>query len=220
MLVTPVAFLVSERIGKRLKATTQPIYDEMKDEHNPVIIAGFGRFGQIVGRLLAVTGTPFTALEKDSSQVDVVRRFGNIVHYGDASKLELLRAAGAQHARLFVLAIDDVEASMKTAETVSRHFPSLTIVARARNRRHEYHLMDLGIRHIYRETLMSSLAMGEQVLIDLGETDARRIVETFREKDAELIRQQHAVQHDEEMVIQTARETARELELLLRNDKQ
>jgi voltage-gated potassium channel Kch len=121
---------------------------------------------------------------------------------------------------LFVLAIDDVEASMKTAETVSRHFPSLTIVARARNRRHEYHLMDLGIRHIYRETLMSSLAMGEQVLIDLGETDARRIVETFREKDAELIRQQHAVQHDEEMVIQTARETARELELLLRNDKQ
>lgn len=220
MLLTPIAYLFSERAGTKMKASTVPQYDEMKEEHNPVIIAGFGRFGQIVGRLLAIVGTPFTALEIDSSQVDVVRRFGNLVHYGDASKLELLRAAGAQHARLFVLAIDDIEASMKTAETVTRHFPSLTIVARARNRRHEYHLMDLGIRHIYRETLFSSLAMGEQVLTDLGEPDARRIVDTFRDKDAQLIRQQHAVQHDEEKIIQSARETARELELLLRNDKQ
>lgn len=222
MLLTPVAYLLSEQFGQKLRAAIEPDYDEMEDEHNPVIIAGFGRFGQIVGRLLAITGTQFTALEIDSSQVDVVRRFGNVVHFGDASKLELLRAAGTAHARLFVLAIDDIEASMRTAKAVTTHFPSLIIVARARNRRHEYHLMDLGIKYIYRETLLSSLAMGEQVLNDLGigEMESRRIVETFREKDAQLIREQHAVQHDEERIIQSAKETARELELLLRNDQQ
>jgi len=109
---------------------------------------------------------------------------------------------------------------MRTAEAVTRHFPHLTIVARARNRRHEYHLMDLGISHIYRETLLSSLAMGEQLLLDLGVSseEATLIVQTFRERDTRLIKEQHAIQHDEEQLIQSARETARELELLLRND--
>ena len=160
-----------------------------EEQHNPVIIAGFGRVGQIAGRLLSIVDVKFTALEIDSSQVDVVRAYGNVVHYGDASKLELLRSAGAEHARIFVLAIDEIEASMRTAEAVTRHFPHLTIVARARNRRHEYHLMDLGISHIYRETLLSSLAMGEQLLLDLGLSgeEAANIVQTFRERDARLI---------------------------------
>jgi glutathione-regulated potassium-efflux system protein KefB len=222
MFMTPLAYMLNEHLASRLKKLTEPVYDEMQDQHNPVIIAGFGRFGQIVGRLLAVTGKKFTALEIDSSQVDVVRRYGNVVHFGDASRLELLRAAGADQASLFVLAIDDVESSMRTAETVTRHFPNLTIVARARNRRHEYHLMDLGIKHIYRETLLSSLAMSEQVLLDLGlgATETKQIMQTFQARDARLIREQHAIQHDEEQLIQSARETARELELLLRNDKQ
>ena len=222
MLMTPIIYQLSERVFSRPKMRAEPEYDEMSDQHNAVIIAGFGRFGQIVGRLLGVIGQPFTALEIDSSQVDVVRRYGNIVHYGDASKLELLRAAGAGNAKLFVLAIDDIEASMKTAETVRRHFPNLTIIARARNRRHEYHLMDLGIEHIFRETLLSSLAMSEQVLTDLGheKSVARHITETFRDRDARLVREQHAVQHDEEKLVQSARETANELESLLRNDLQ
>ena len=220
MLLTPIAWLVNERLARRLVRQTEPVYDAFTGDHHPVIIAGFGRFGQIVGRLLAMTGRHFTALEIDSSQVDVVRRYGNVVHYGDASRLELLRAAGAARAKVFVLAIDDIEASMRTAETVRANFPHLTIVARARNRRHEYHLMDLGIEHIFRETLHSSLLMGERVLSDLGMDagEAHRVVETFRERDARLIREQHAVQHDEEMLVQTARETARELELLLGSD--
>ncbi|MFT5501367.1 MAG: glutathione-regulated potassium-efflux system ancillary protein KefC, partial [Woeseiaceae bacterium] len=149
-------------------------------------------------------------------------RYGNAVHYGDASKPDLLRAAGAAHAKIFVLAIDDIEASMRTAETVARHFPHLTIIARARNRRHEYHLMDLGIKSIYRETLSSSLEMSEQVLTGLGLEDKEvlNVVQAFREKDAQLVREQHAIQHDEEQLIQTAKDTARELELLLRNDRQ
>lgn len=220
MLLTPVVYLLNQQFVSRMEKDEAPEYDQMEGQQHAVIIAGFGRFGQIVGRLLAIVGRPFTALEIDASQVDVVRRYGNVVHYGDASKLDLLRAAGAEHARLFVLAIDDVEASIKTAQTVTRHFPDLTIVARARNRRHEYHLMDLGIKHIFRETLLSSLAMSEQVLFDLGfeEQEVHRLIATFREKDDQLIREQHAVQHDEEQLIQTARDTARELELLLRSD--
>jgi len=220
MLLTPVVYLLNQYFVSRMEKNDEPDYDQMEGQTHAVIIAGFGRFGQIVGRLLAIVDRPFTALEIDASQVDVVRKYGNVVYYGDASKLDLLRAAGAQHARLFVLAIDDIEASVRTAQTVSTHFPDLTIVARARNRRHAYHLMDLGIKHIFRETLYSSLAMSEQVLFDLGfdESEVRRLIATFREKDDQLIREQHAVQHDEEQLIQTARDTARELELLLKSD--
>ena len=220
MLLTPVLFLVAERLTQKLDREETAEFDQINDGHHPVIIAGFGRVGQIAGRLLATTGQTFTALEIDSSQVDVVRRYGNKVYYGDASKLDLLRAAGADRAKLFILAIDDIEASLRTAETVRRHFPNLKIIARARNRRHEYHLMDLGIEHIFRENLLSSLAIGEQALQDLGmtATKATDVVEMFRERDQKLIREQHAVQHDEELVIQTAKETARELELLLNND--
>ncbi|MCH8071048.1 MAG: cation:proton antiporter [Proteobacteria bacterium] len=220
MLLTPVVYLLNQQFVSRMEKDEAPEYDQMEGQQHAVIIAGFGRFGQIVGRLLAIVGRPFTALEIDASQVDVVRKYGSVVHYGDASKLDLLRAAGAEHARLFVLAIDDVEASIRTAQTVTRHFPDLTIVARARNRRHEYHLMDLGIKHIFRETLLSSLAMSERVLFDLGfeEQEVHRLIATFREKDDQLIREQHAVQHDEEQLIQTARDTARELEILLKSD--
>jgi hypothetical protein len=152
MLLTPIVYLASEKILTGMHEDAEPEYDQMEDQQHGIIIAGFGRFGQIVGRLLTIVGHRFTALEIDSSQVDVVRSYGHIVHYGDASKPDLLRAAGAQHAKLFVLAIDDIEASVKTARTVARHFPNLTIIARARNRRHEYHLMDLGVEHIFRET--------------------------------------------------------------------
>jgi glutathione-regulated potassium-efflux system ancillary protein KefC/glutathione-regulated potassium-efflux system protein KefB len=221
MLLTPLVYLLNQYFVSRLEVIEEPEYDQMEDQQHAVIIAGFGRFGQIVGRLLTIVGHQFTALEIDMTQVDVVRKYGNVVHYGDASKVDLLRAAGADHARLFVLAIDDIEASVKTARTVTRHFPNLTIVARARNRRHEYHLMDLGIKHIFRETFLSSLAMSEQVLVGLGfeEEEVDRLMTTFRDKDEQLIREQHAVQHDEEQLIQTARDTARELELLLRSDR-
>jgi len=220
MLLTPIAYILSEGLTRALEPPVASDFDEIDDGHHPVIIAGFGRVGQIAGRLLASTGRRFTALEIDSSQVDVVRRYGNKVYFGDASKLDLLRAAGADRAKLFILAIDDIEASMRTAETVRKHFPDLEIIARARNRRHEYHLMDLGIEKIFRENFLSSLAMGEQALVVLGMDPgaAADTVKTFRTHDERLIRQQHAVQHDEEQLIQTAKDTAQELELLLRND--
>jgi voltage-gated potassium channel Kch len=220
MMLTPFVYMISERLIDRMTKTPEPAYDEMVDDHHDVIIAGFGRVGQIVGRLLSIAKQPFTALEIDSSQVDVVRRYGNKVYYGDASKIDLLRAAGAGHAKIFVLAIDDVEASVDTARTVSRHFPNLTIVARARNRRHEHKLMDLGITHIFRETFLSSVALSKQVLTDLGmgEQGVQHITDVFQAHDRQLLIEQHAVQNDEERLIQTAKETAAELDSLLRQD--
>ncbi len=220
MLLTPFIYALNEYIGRRMAASIEPVYDEMDDDHHDVIIAGFGRVGQIIARLLNIIGKPFTALEIDSSQVDVVRRYGSTVHYGDASRLDILRAAGAEHARFFVLAIDDIEASVHTAEVVVRHFPHLKIIARARNRRHAHKLMDLGIEHIFRETLLSSIAMSEQVLKNMGidEKETQRIASSFREHDARLLMEQHAIHDSEEQLIQSAKETAAELELLLRDD--
>jgi voltage-gated potassium channel Kch len=212
--------MLTEHLGGRMAEEDKPEYDEMQDEENAVIIAGFGRVGQIVGRLLRIKGRSFTALEIDSSQVDVVRSYGSKVYFGDACRIDLLRAAGADRAELFVLAIDDVESSVKTAETVIRQFPNMKIVARARNRRHAHRLMDLGITHIFRETLLSSLALSGRVLELLGieETEARLAVDTFRERDKRLLEEQHAIHHDEEQLIQSAKDTARELESLLRSD--
>jgi len=220
MMLTPIIFLVTDKVTDRMAKDPEPEYDQVESRHDDVIIAGFGRVGQIVARLLRIADRPFTALEIDSSQVDVVRRYGSKVYYGDASKLDLLRAAGAEHARFFVLAIDDVEASVKTAETVSRHFPHLTIIARSRNRRHEYKLMDLGVTHIFRETFLSSIALSERLLTELGldHNKVRRISDVFQERDRELMIEQHAIQHDEEKLIQSARETARELDSLLERD--
>jgi monovalent cation:proton antiporter-2 (CPA2) family protein len=220
MLLTPFIYLLNEAASARLERREEPQYDDMDNPHNDVIIAGFGRVGQIVGRLLAVFKTPFTALEIDSSQVDVVRRFGNIVHYGDASRLDILRAAGAEHAKIFVLAIDDVEASIRTAEAVRQHFPHLRIVARARNRRHAHWLMDLGIEHIFRETMLSSLTMSKRVLTNLGfeEDEVERISAKFRARDTRLLKEQHAIHHSEEKMIQSSKDTAAELQSLLQGD--
>ena len=222
MLLTPFAYLAAEHVGKRMAAVVEPEYDTIEDEHNEVIIAGFGRVGQIVGRILRIVGKSFTALEIDSSQVDIVRRFGNIVHYGDASRLDILRAAGAEHAKIFVLVIGDIEASLRTADAVIRNFPHLKIIARAHNRRHAYKLMDLGIEHIFRDTFLSSMAMSERVLTTLGISDERtvKVAAAFREHDERLLVEQHAFHDSDEKLYQSARETADELEALLRDDAQ
>lgn len=220
MMMTPLVFALTERLGGKMEKPAQPDYDVPDYRQHEVLIAGFGRVGQVVGRLLRIIGKPFTALESDSGQVDFVRRYGSTVHYGDASRLDLLRAAGAERARIFVLAISDLEQSIRVAEAVTRHFPHLTIIARARNRRHAHKLMDLGIKHIFRETLLSSLAMTELVLTNLGHSseDAKRVINAFYERDSKLLIEQHAIHDSEEKLIQSVKETADELEALLRID--
>ena len=222
MAATPLALAASDLIGRRLRSRepAQP-YDAIDLEGEPpVIIAGFGRVGQIVGRILLARGIKITALDKDPAQVESVRKFGSKVYYGDASRLELLQAAGAQTAKVFLLAVDDIEKSLLIAETLRKHFPHLKIHARARNRFHAYRLMDSGVDYIIRETLLSSLQLAEEVLKALGTPawEAKEIAERFRFYDARLLEQQHAVYHDETQLRQASRDALQELDALLRGD--
>jgi glutathione-regulated potassium-efflux system ancillary protein KefC/glutathione-regulated potassium-efflux system protein KefB len=224
MAATPLALAASDLIGRRLRSRepAQP-YDSIDAEGEPpVIIAGFGRVGQIVGRILLARGIKITALDKDPAQVESVRQFGSKVYYGDASRLELLQAAGARTAKVFLLAVDDIEKSLLIAETLRKHFPHLKIHARARNRFHAYRLMDLGVDYIIRETLLSSLQLAEEVLKALGTPawEAKEIAERFRLYDARLLLQQHAIYHDETQLRQASRDALQELDALLRGDRE
>ena len=170
------------------------------DQH--VIIAGFGRFGQIVARVLRARQIPFTALDSNVEQVDFVKRFGAQIYYGDAGRLDILRAAGADKARAFVLAIDDVECSMRVAEIVRRNFPDLPIYARARDRTHVHRLMDLGVEIIERETFLAALELTKDLLRGLGlkEAEVRRLTETFKRLDEKRLYEDYQYYTDLEKV--------------------
>lgn len=222
MMATPILYLLDARIQRHKRGKqVEPVYDTIEDLGNPVIIASFGRFGQIVGRILKSKGIGFTALESNPEQVEVVRRYGNKVYFGDASKIELLRAAGTGKARLFVLAIDDIERSMATAKTVRHYFPELRILARARDRHHAHLLMDLGITMIYRDTFQAGMELTRGLLqqLDIDDEEAELIVGAFEKHDKELLQRQHQVRLDEKDMIQTALEAAEELETLLQADR-
>ena len=221
MVLSPVLLALYDVTFKAGESDGRP-FDTPVDLNPKVIIAGFGRFGQIVGRILAAKQIAFTALEANQTQVDFLRRFGNQVFYGDASRLELLRAAHAENAEVFVLAIDDVEASVKTAELIRQYFPHLKIFARARNRQHAFRLMDLGVRYIIRETLVSSLEMSVQVLEALGQSKSKAIetVHRFRVYDEATMAKQQAVKDDEKKFLETTRESAEQLMHLFEADSE
>jgi monovalent cation:proton antiporter-2 (CPA2) family protein len=221
LLLAPLLMVAHDRLITRwLDRTSIPEYDVIDGPGNPVIIAGFGRVGQIVSRVLRMCGIPFTALEVNYQQVDFVRRFGSKIYFGDATRLDLLLSAKTGEAKLFVLAIDDVEASLKTAALVRLHFPDLPILARARNRTHFFQLRDLGIKMIYRETFLTSIAVAQQALLNLGFTAAaaERAATLFRQHDEELIEIQHAVHHDEERLIQNVQLASEQLKSLFEAD--
>ncbi len=221
MLAAPPLFALHDRLLARWReGHVQPEFDAIDDPGKPVIIAGYGRVGQIVSRVLRMAGIEFTAIELSHQQVDFVRRFGSKVYYGDASRLELLRAAKTGEAKLFVLAIDDVEASVRTATVVRKHFPDLPIIARARNRVHAFRLRDLGVRMILRETFPSSLDMAEQALLRLGfsASATASALSLFKRHDEEMMDAQYAVQHDEAKLIQTSKEAAEQLRELFESD--
>lgn len=220
MIASPLLMMLQTFIESRLARRTEREFDHIDTHDSRVIIAGFGRFGQIVGRILRMRRMPFTALEASVAQVDFVRRFGNKVYYGDASRLELLQAAGAARAEVFVLAIDDIDASVRTAELVRKHFPHLKLLARARNRQHALRLMDLGVRYIVRETYLSSLDMAQHALEALGmpRTEAAASIERFEEHDAKTLQGQREARDDEQKLIQSAQLAAKELEKLFEAD--
>ena len=219
MILSPLLLTLHDAMFKKKEPEDGP-FDTPEELYPKVIIAGFGRFGQIVGRILRAKKIAFTALEANQTQVDFLRHFGNQVFYGDASRLEMLRAAHAENAQVFVLAIDDVEASVRTAELIHKHFPHLKIFARARNRQHAFRLMDLDVRYTIRETLVSSLEMSEKVLETLGlsKSNAVETVRRFRAHDEATMAKQQAVKDDENKFLQTTRESAEQLLHLFETD--
>lgn len=219
MALTPVLMMANERliqprVGTRERVEREP--DEMHEEGD-VIIAGFGRFGSIVGRLLRANGVQPTVLEFDSDRVEVLRRLGLPVFYGDASRHDLLEAAGAGKARLLVVATEDHERTLRIVETAQKHFPQLTILARAAGRPEAYELLDHGVEHVYRETLDTSLRTGIDALRLLGRRghQAHRAARTFRRHDERSVRELGAMRHDRKEYLSAARERIQSLEELL-----
>jgi len=220
MALTPLAVIAAGRWLALRKSEPAREFDEIVDEHPRVIIAGYGRVGQIVARILRAQRVSFTALESSAEQVDFSRRFGSMIYFGDPSRPELLRAARADQAEVFVLATDDPEANLRTARVVRRLYPHLKIVARARNRQHAFRLMDLNVNDVVRETLLSSLEMSRMVLEDLGLDPALAAerVEKFRAHDEELLKSQYLVYDDDAALMQGAREAFDDLGRLFEAD--
>jgi monovalent cation:proton antiporter-2 (CPA2) family protein len=187
MLLTPLLFIVLERRVLPLvtAAEEERAQDDIPETDAPVIIAGHGRFGQVVGRILRASGFATTVLDLDPEIVDILGRLGVKVYYGDASRLELLEAAGCARARLFVLAVDDQEVANAIAETVRKHFPDLPIVARARDRVHYFELARLGVSHPHRETFAAAWEAGIEALRALGmrANTAHRIARRWRDHE-------------------------------------
>ena len=219
MVTTPILLKLLERFLINAEADKRP-FDELDGHEHPVVIAGFGRVGQIVARILNMHHIPFTALEANPKQVDFVRQYGSHIYYGDATRLDSLRAAKVPQARALVLTLEDVEQSLKVAEVVHRQWPQVTLFVRARNRHHEMMLREIGVHYVVRDTLFSSLELSEALLVGLGRSPeaAARGVDAFREHDATTLLRQAAVFHDEHAFRQTTLEAAEELQLLFSED--
>ncbi|WP_312326034.1 monovalent cation:proton antiporter-2 (CPA2) family protein [Stenotrophomonas sp.] len=184
-----------------------------------VMIAGMGRFGQIVARLLTAQKIPFVALEANPDTVSDLRRFGNKLYYGDPTRPEILRAAGNENVRVYVVTLDDPEANMRATRLIRRMYPDAVVLARARNRQHAWRLMDMSAEP-FREVFGSSLDMSERVLTALGisEAVAAAHVKQFREHDEKLLRDQYLVYDDEAAVMQTSRDARADLMRLFEAD--
>jgi len=219
MGATPVLVLLDDMIRRR-RVPDAPDYEMPPGGDGHVIVAGFGRFGQIVARVLRARHIPFTALDASIKQVDFVKSFGARIYYGDAGRIDILRAAEANKARAFVLAIDDVESSLRIAEVVRTNFPDLPIYARARDRTHVHRLMDLGVTIIERETFLSALELTRELLRGLGlsEAEVRRLTDTFKRQDEKRLYQDYQYYTDLEKVRANALSQAVELEELFMRD--
>jgi monovalent cation:proton antiporter-2 (CPA2) family protein len=218
MAATPLLLKLVQRLWPAPKTGHRSTEDEPAPHGQPaVIVAGFGRFGQIIGRILVSRRIPFTALDSNPDHIDTVRRFGNEVYFGDVTRLDLLHTAGLQHARIMVLAIDDVQASLRAVRLIREHFPHITLIVRARDRYHAYSLMAEGVEHVIRETLDSSLRAAQTTLAQLGmpETTAIDLVRTFRDVDERLLREQFAHRDKLDKLIELSARGREELESLL-----
>jgi glutathione-regulated potassium-efflux system ancillary protein KefC len=221
MAMTPLLLIVRDWMFLRFNKTTEREADTIEDTEAPVIIAGFGRFGQIVGRLLFASGIKATVLDHDPDQIELLKRFDFRIYYGDATRLDLLHAAGAERAKVLVLAIDDPDDSLQLAEAVIEHFPHLTIVARARNIGHWQKLRTLGVRIVERETFESAVVVGRRALEVLGVRpyEARERADTFRRHNLKTLEEILPVWANEAERVNAAKASREQLERQMERDR-
>jgi voltage-gated potassium channel Kch len=219
MALTPLLLIINEKVLQpRIGTKVQEEKEADKiDEKNPVIIAGFGNFGSIVGRLLRANGIGITVLELDSDKVDLLRKLGLVVFYGDASRHELIHSAGAENAKIMVFELNEHPKVLQMVHMVKKYFPHLTLFARAAGRTEAYELLDAGVDHVYRETFDTSLRTGIDALRTLGfrSHQAHRATRTFRHHDEEALSALRHVRHDRKAYISHARQRIGDLEQLL-----
>ena len=225
MLLTPLLLVAADRWWVRVledRDTTPKPAEISQDQAAPVLILGFGRYGQIVGRLINATGLSATVLDHDAQQIDTVRRFGWPAFYGDATRLDLLRVAGAARARVIVVAIDDIEQSLKAVDLVRQHFPQAALVVRARNAAHWYALHERGVQHVERETFDAALMSGRTVLELMGWQPhaARNQSLRFRQHNVAAMAALAPHRHDEQKFIALSKQGRQQLEMLWSRERE
>ena len=224
MAVTPLLLVAEEKLEARNRARRRRSegFDRIEAEGAEVLIAGFGRFGQIIGRLLFASGVRATVLDHDPEQIELLRKFGFRIFYGDATRADLLEAAGAAEARLLICAIDDVDDSLALVDRVREHWPRLPILARARNVTHLYELRERGVTVVERETFESALSIGRRALEALGVDpyEARERADRFRRHNSRALEANVAHYKDEASRLSAARAGREELEQQFRKDVQ
>jgi glutathione-regulated potassium-efflux system ancillary protein KefC len=224
MLLTPVLLLLADRFWvPRIEGCYPPpqVSELSEPQDAPVIIAGFGRYGQIISRLLHANGFPITVLDHDAEQIETLRRFGFRVYYGDATRLDLLRIAGADKARVLVIAIDNIDQSLELVDIARQHFPQLTIVARARNVQHWYQLNERGVKFIERETLDAALMSARSVMEAMGMQPYRARMLAMRFRSHSIAQLHNMAPHfrDESTMISLARAGRQQLEQLFAQER-
>jgi monovalent cation:proton antiporter-2 (CPA2) family protein len=224
MVATPLLIIAYERLIRPRFAgcVSERADDDIDVGSNPVIVAGYGRFGQVVSRLLNADGVQTTLLDHDSGQIELTGRFGYKVFYGDASRVQLLQAAGADRARLLVIAIDDREKAVQMVVSAKEFFPRLKVLARAYDRSHAYELMEAGAEVVTRETFGSALVMGEEALKLLGYDDARayRVMRTFKRHDEQGLEKLYELWGDDHAYGLRIRQSVEDLEKVLKDDSE
>lgn len=218
--LTPLILIVLQKqFGKKPISTEEPVFDKIEEQHPRVVIAGFGRVGQIIGRMLRARKISFIALENSVEQVTLSRKYGNLIYFGDPSRLEVLQSAHIAHAELLIIAADDPETNLKIARLAKKNYPNLRIIARARNRQHAFKLMDLGVPAI-RESLYSSIEIGKMAFLSLGikQNQADDYAKRFMDHDERILAEQYLVHDNEDALISTAEEAYRQLETIFDAD--
>jgi monovalent cation:proton antiporter-2 (CPA2) family protein len=219
MLTTPLLVMLYERVLAPRFAGAPGRETDVVDEANPVIVAGFGRFGQVIARVLNGVRVRATLIDHDPNQVELVRRFGSKAYYGDATRMDVLEKAGADRARLLIVAIDDAEAAMRTVQRARQRFPELRLLVRAHSRSDTFDYLELGVPAI-RETFGSALDAAEEALrlLDFAPQSAHRVIQRFRKHDEEMLLKQMAVRKEETQLIALGQQGRRDLEQLLTNE--